>query len=590
MSQTPGVSRRGRGRRSWRPWAVAGVVVLALLGVAAWLGMSWLSTYREAQAASSSLTSLRSAITAKDWSGAVDALPAASADADALSSSTADVQWRLLASLPVIGSSADAVREVAVATSDVLAAATPLSPYAARIAGGELRSADGAIDLGAMQEVAPLLVTLSSAMSSSSARLERVDAASVRPEVGEPLVELRDALLDATPLVQTAASVTEWVPGLLGAEGERSWLVLLQNPSEARGAGGFPGGYLVLTTDAGRVGVSSSGTSSDLNTTAIPSDSAPEDARVLWGDILKRWNAFNVSPHFPMTGALAAAGMEARNEPVSGVVAIDPSAVAGLLAITGPVTASGVTITADTVEEFFTVGVYEQFPDSVERDAVSMDLVSAVLSTFLATTWDPTALVEALRDPVASGRVLAWSADADEQEYLESLPVGGSLPDMPGPVLGVAFNNVGENKTDAFVATSVDYAPGTCPTTTTQLSSLDVTLRNDAPDDLPTESGVYGRVDKPDAVPGSTRMLVHVYAPVGAGYLSSTLDGEDVPLYLGEERNRPVWWNYVELEPGDERTLSVEFTEPTVLGVEPRVLPQAMVIDEVITVRPTPGC
>jgi hypothetical protein len=85
-------------------------------------------------------------------------------------------------------------------------------------------------------------------------------------------------------------------------------------------------------------------------------------------------------------------------------------------------------------------------------------------------------------------------------------------------------------------------------------------------------------------------MLVHVYAPVGANYLSSTLDGKDLPLYLGEDRERQVWWTYVPLDPGQERVLDVTFEEPTVLGVEPRVIRQPMVIDEVVTVAPDRGC
>jgi len=277
---------------------------------------------------------------------------------------------------------------------------------------------------------------------------------------------------------------------------------------------------------------------------------------------------------------------------VDGVIAVDPQAVASMLQITGPVTARGVTITADDAAQFFTVDVYAQYPDGQERDEVSMALVEATVEALLAAEWDPFVLAEALQAPVEQERVLVWSANADEQGWLEQTVLGGVLPNQPGSVVAVAFNNSAANKTDAFVAASVEYRPGRNVTASPQKSSLRVKLRNDAPADLPGDglSGDnYGYFVDPSAPRGTTRMLVHVYAPVGANYQAAQVDGVDTPLYLGSERNRPVWWTYLELPRDQERVLDVTFEEPTVLGVEPRVIPQAMVIPEVIQVIPNPN-
>ncbi len=427
-------------------------------------------------------------------------------------------------------------------------------------------------------------------MDSTAARLEAIDGASVRPEVAEPLADLTRELVDAAPLVSSAAQVATWLPSMLGAQTPREWLVLLQNPAEARGAGGFVGGYAVLEADDGRIRLADTGTSSELNRQPIPTSAAPDDSRLLWGDLLEAWNTYNLTPHFPLTAELSAAGMGERGEPVDGVIAVDPAAVAAMLTVTGPVTAAGRTITADNVEQFFTVDIYSQILDDTVRDEVSMELVGAVFTAFLTAQPDPVALIDALKEPAEQGRLLVWSADPDEEAWLAESPVGGVLPDSPGSVIGVAFNNAAANKLDAFVQTSVDYKPGRCVTTPTQSSSLAVTLRNDAPTGLPSEGGSYGRVDDPLAPEGSTNMLVHIYAPIGANFLSATIDGVDAPLYLGEERNRPVWWTYVPLERGQERVIDVRFEEPMVLGVPPRVVPQPMVKDEIITVTPDPAC
>lgn len=567
-----------------------GAVVVVVVAIAAWLGLSWLGTYRQAQAVQADVTTLRTALDAREWSAVTAQVPAVASSTADLVKSTEGVPWRLLSSMPVVGSTATAVTDLSAALSGVVRAAEPLTPYAERIVAGEIRRPDGSIDLTSMEEVAPLLDRLAIAMGSASSRLSGVDAASVRPEVADPLVELRDELAAAVPSVETAASIVTWLPGMLGASGSRDWLVMLQNPAEARGSGGFIGGYVILTADDGRIAISSTGTSSELATTPIPSDDAPEDSTVIWGDILERWGAFNLTPHFPLTGSLAAAGMDARGTPVDGVIAVDPATVAAMLAVTGPVTAEGKTITADDVEKFFTVAAYTEYPDNAERDVVSMALVQAVFQAFLGASWEPTQLADALRTPVEESRLLVWSADESEQEWLVGTPVGGSVPDQPGSVVAVAFNNTAENKMDAFVATSVDYVPGRCPTASVQSSHLTVGLRNDAPAGLPRAGGNYGFVDRPDAPEGATEMLVMIYAPVGANYLSSQVDGVDAPLYLGAERNRQVWWTKVTLDRGQERAIDVSFEEPTVLGVEPRVVAQPMVIDEVVTVTPDPGC
>ena len=116
-----------------------------------------------------------------------------------------------------------------------------------------------------------------------------------------------------------------------------------------------------------------------------------------------------------------------------------------------------------------------------------------------------------------------------EQNWINGTIVGSELPITPGPVLAVASNNASGNKLDAFVGTRVEYQAGECPTEPVQSSRLTVTLRNDAPTDLP--SYCYGRVDDPSAPEGSTNLLVHLYAPVGAVFGSATIDGKAAHLF-----------------------------------------------------------
>jgi hypothetical protein len=198
-------------------------------------------------------------------------------------------------------------------------------------------------------------------------------------------------------------------------------------------------------------------------------------------------------------------------------------------------------------------------------------------------------LADAVSGPVSEGRVRVWSADPGEEDWLAGAAVGGVLPNGPGPVVAVTFNNSAGNKMDAFVATSVDYTAGTCPTAERASSSLRVTLRNDAPTDLPG-GGNYGRVDKPRAPEGSTSMLVHLYLPVDTYDEVATIDGEPADMYPEIVGERLAWWVVVDIDRGQERLIEITFTEPVVPGVEPRAIVQPMAIPTEVHVTSNPAC
>jgi len=567
--------------------------VVVLAGIGTWLGLSWYGTYQQAQDVQRQVSALRVSLAERQWAEVPAQVSEVKVAAQELETSTNGPIWRLLEGMPVIGYSASAVNELAGTLVEVADAAEPLTPFAQRILDGDIRRPDGSVDLDAMQQAAPLLTLFTGRVETASGRLEAIDVDRVRPEIGGPVAELREELEGVLPALSTASEVATWLPGLLGGDGQREWLVMLQNPAELRGSGGLVGGFAVIKIRNGTLELETTGSSSDLQQSQIPIDNAPADVRETWGDGLRNWASFNASPHFPTTAALAADGMTARGQSVDGVIALDPEAVAAMLEITGPITAAGKTVSADDVAQFFTVDAYTEYPDGQERDEVSLALVEALFSAFLTAKWRPETLLDAMREPVEERRVLVWSQNEEEEAWLAGTALGGSLPNQPGSVIAVTFNNMGANKLDAFLTTEVTFEPGRCPTSSTQRSTLNVSMLNDPPSDLPEDN--YGYLDQDfvpiaDAPPGSNSLLVQVYAPVGANYRSSALDGVDVPMYVGTERNRPLWWTIVELRPGEERNLDVVFEEPTVLGVEPSVMKQPMVNEEVITVAKNGQC
>ncbi|MDO8732882.1 MAG: DUF4012 domain-containing protein [Actinomycetota bacterium] len=578
-----------KGLRSPAAFASALAVVALLIGIGVALAISWRGTYQQALTTKSTLTQLRNVVQARDWVKVDPLLVQARQESQALDASTHSLSWRLLSMIPVVGSSAGAVGDLATSVEEILIAAQPLVPYAQQVVHWQLQGNDGSFDLSSLAKAAPEIRELGRVLAVSGARLQEVNLSHAPQSLVTAVNEVRDLAVNSADAVTAAADLATWGPSLVGADGARTWLVMLQNPAEARGSGGFPGGYLTVTAKDGRLNVRSVGTSNDLSKHAIPDGSAPADSKSLWGKRLKAWNSFNQSPHFPMVAKLAAAGMAARGEPVGGVVAVDPRMVAALLKVIGPIAASGQTVTAENAEKFFMVDVYAKYRDERVRDDVTMAVVQAILAKFLSVPLDPSALVNALREPIAQGHMRAWSDRPKEESWLAQTAVGGVVLDTAGPVIAVVSNNSAGSKMDAFVSTAIDYRVGSCSDATRQ-STIAITLTNNAPKGLPRGLGTYDRYDDYSAPANSTSTVLAVYPPVNSNFNSATIDGKNAPMYLGHERNRQVWYIYLPINQGQKRVLDVSFGQPRVLGVAARVITQSMAIDPEISIADEAAC
>ena len=180
--------------------------------------------------------------------------------------------------------------------------------------------------------------------SASSTRAADEQLAEIPPD--DLLPPLRSRFTDATAKVSalnstmdTVARATRILPSVLGANGPRRYLVLVQNNSEPRALGGLAGSVIELRANRGRVelvGQVSGGSFGDFGKPVLK---LSKGERALYGTQLGRFMQ-NVTgtPDFPRSTEFAAE-MWARKkrESVDGVAAIDPAALSALLRATGPV-------------------------------------------------------------------------------------------------------------------------------------------------------------------------------------------------------------------------------------------------------------
>ncbi|MCB0972085.1 MAG: DUF4012 domain-containing protein [Acidimicrobiales bacterium] len=441
---------------------------------------------------------------------------------------------------------------------------------------------EGRLDLAQVQALAEPTHRAAEALDEASEELEGVLDGFLLPPLRSRLTELNDEIADASRDTDLAATFLDVTPGLFGADGERRYLIIFITPAELRGAGGFIGSYAELTATDGEVDLSRSGRIAELIL------ARPQGERTLDGpeDYLERYGRFapedflqdtTFSPHFPSSAdVIAQLYPQSGGVEVDGVIGVDPTGLAALLELTGPVSVEGLAepLSADNAVEVLTKTQYLEVPDDAERGEILTEATKVTFEKLIDSSLpSPRRLADTLSPAARSGHLRVWSPIEAEQEAFELVGADGSLvfPEG-GDGLSVIQQNAGNNKLDAYLQRTIDYEP----TIDADSGDLSATLRIELRNDVPS-------LDLPDAVVGNSRGV-----PLGTNLTwltiftphqvtTATLDGE--PIVLGPTRERGIGgWDtpLIEVPPGGSAVLELELvggvdlTEAYTLAVLPQ--------------------
>lgn len=582
----------------------AGAVVVVGALCTAWLVFRAQAAREAAVLMQADGAKLRGELAAYDLVGAGETLGRLRVHSARAHAVTRDPVWAVASLVPVLGREPRAARETAAVLADVTTATRPLETALPRL--DPRRAGAGRIDVAALAEVGVALPRVSAAVDTGATRMSTVDPAGLRPQLASGVVTVRDLLGTARGPLAASRPLANTLPSMLGAQGPRTWMVLLQQNAEARGTGGLVGAYAVVRTSEGRMSLVSARSRQVLDRgPAIPVGGVPDELRELWGPDLREWAGLNLSPNFPWTGRLVADGWAADSKRgrLDYVAGVDAHVVAALLAGIGPVRlADGATVSQETAVDFLSRDIYARYEDPADVDAATSELVTKVFERFTAGRLDLPAVVKAITGPVTQRRLLVWSAHDEEQRSLEQLTIGGALPSRPGAYAMAVVNNGGGNKMDAYLKVHTSYRPGVCAHGV-RIGHITVDLKNTAPrkglpryvtvrSDLIERERIAG-VPRVRAVPGSNRVLLDVYGPIASQAALTTVDGDPTLPVTGSDRGHSVWRVVVELQPGQTRRVDVALAAPAVRGdggTQPVVLAQPMVNQPTISTEPLAPC
>lgn len=386
-------------------------------------------------------------------------------------------------------------------------------------------------------------------------------------------------------------------PTLLGATAPQNYLLIPQNPSEARGSGGLVGGYVTLQASAGSIRQTSSGPSTLLeafdhqvspvvdlgqeftrnyvNTKATRSSMGDRDPRT-------SWFTSNNSPHFPDTAQVwRGLWQQQTGQQVDGVLALDPVAISYLLQATGSINlADGTSVTSQNAVKLMMVDAYQDYGSRrVQRKAYLQEISNAVAVALTQPGTDPRLLLSGVTRAVDEHRLQFWSAHNFVQAQLQSTNLGGELPGGQRGVGDVVGSAVG-TKLDYYMERSLIFASSCAPT---DPSRLTLTLRNAAPlTGLPDYVAVpfYSGALPPGSPRGTNKSLVTIYFPASAVQPKLTLNGQPIDALYGNERNLRRVQLLIRLEPSQQQQLQLSFFETNTKHAEVVRIRQALVFEE----------
>ncbi|MCT9001949.1 DUF4012 domain-containing protein [Microbacterium memoriense] len=521
-------------RTAGRIFVIAlGACLLAVIAIAGWIGVRGAEAYGHVRAVQDGTSDAIAALSA-DPAAASTTLEGLAAHAAAARDLTSDPIWRLGESVPWIGPQLSAFATVAAGLDAVLTEGlTPIARSAGGLSLDALKPVDGRIDPAPLATIAEPARAGADAVARSSARIHAIDTVPLAGVVADAVRDADAQFAEVATATDALARAAALLPGMLGQDGPRTYLVIVQNNAEWRSLGGIAGAGVLLHTEDGVLTLSGTLSSTDFPS-GFPDPVAPlSDEIVALFDTKPARYIQNTTqiPDFAVGAPLAAEMVRSETGlTVDGVLAVDPVVLSYLLDATGPVTVpTGDVLTADNAVSLLLNEVYFRYDKPADQDAFFSAAAGAVFDALARGTASPGDLVSALGQAGAERRLLLWSADPDEQLILADTTLAGPLPTTNDQTaqFGVYLNEGGGSKMSYYTHPSVQLAWNTCaPSETVAARSLTLTLtlESTAPADAATSLPPYLTADGAfGTAPGDSDVVGNIYLPTGYELTESSL-------------------------------------------------------------------
>ncbi len=355
-----------------------------------------------------------------------------------------------------------------------------------------------------------VLVFSENNIKEASQLLADIDVASLPAEKQQLLMNFKEKIPAFQEYIGSAVDYSDFLLGVVGDKGIKRYIILLENNSELRATGGFPGTYAVVVFDHGYLKSISVDDVYNIDGQVKENIIPPIPLQHItpnWGMRDANWFA-----DFP-TSAIKVEEMYLKDggEPMDGILAITPDIIGKILNIIGSIAMPeyGLTINADNFMSQIQKEV-EYGSNRIQPKTIVKELQPKLFAALAGQDKDHwSQIFKAVIEESKGKRILAYFNDPILEATAKKNELAGDIKSTNGDYLQVVFSNVKGSKTDAVIKNSFDLRE----TTDTLGDVSHVLVINRLHNGGNSQFGFYNKINP---------SYIRVYAPKGATLESIT--------------------------------------------------------------------
>jgi hypothetical protein len=285
-----------------------------------------------------------------------------------------------------------------------------------------------------------------------------------------------------------------------------------QNAAELRSTGGLIGYYAILTLENGRLANIKYLPNDQLPLSNITTSKYPDEFFKLFGDQLFASNLNdNASSHFPYAAqSLIEKFTNYLQEPVSMFMVIEPSEFWETYKLFNQ---NKDINSKKTFIRYIYSDLYKEFPEDQDSRYKSLESLLPVLDDNFLKSLPLRDLLKIYSNLINSNSTRIYSTSSSVNQLLDEINLSGNL-DIDGRNVFIGLNNIGENKLDQFLKTSMKY----CYNSKQEKLFLELTFAGDISSKvtLPNYMSRRGDLLVPNTLPNSNRLMLSIDSPQNA--------------------------------------------------------------------------
>ncbi|HAM27839.1 MAG TPA: hypothetical protein DCP11_14395 [Microbacteriaceae bacterium] len=426
---------------------------------------------------------------------------------------------------------------------------------------------NGAIDVAPIVAAIPKVDAASAVMNSAVKTVDGIDSGNTIRQVASATDKLKTMLAKVASQLDQLKAVIHILPGALGDNGVRKYLIIFQNNGELMARGGTTGSLALLTVGHGKVSLAKQSSASirDFPNFSQSVIALPDGIDKIYPFGLgTQVQDLTETPRFSTTFAIAKEMWKrAKGDDIDGLIAIDTVALSYIVGATGPIgLIDGTQMTGANTIPTLLGDLYVKHKDPAYVDRINEAMASTAFAKVTSGQVNTKALIAAVIKASSEKRILIWTSRKDEQKVIENSPFLGTPP-VSTPktdAFGVYYSDQTPSKLDHYLKQNVQLSQTVCAADGKRHVRVSVSFTNTAPADAGKILPKYVTGGGAGVPAGDIQMAVNTYAPPGYSAQSVTFDGGPANSgVIGNDGNYPVIRGRVTMAPGATQTLVFNF-------------------------------